>query len=110
MSEIVGDNTNPLITKCKIYGVKYLKEKIYKHKVINNIPLTKTQLSRLNKKQLYNLIDKYNIDIDKYSNNLIIKEYKCDFMFIMRYEIYGNIYKENKYRKFVNYFKYLFCE
>ena len=112
MSEIVGDNTNPLITKCmnkcKVSGVKYVKEIIYKHKVINNISLTKTQLNRLNKNALYNLIDKHNIDIDKYINDSLLQEYRCDFMFNMRYMDHGNnIHKPYKYRKLVNYFRFL---
>ena len=107
MSEIVGDNRNPLITKCNDYGVKFLKQIIYKHKVINNIPLTKTQLSRLNKTGLYNLIDTHNIDIDKYQNEHI-QDYRCDFMFDMKYMDSGNnIHTPYKYRKLVNYFRFL---
>ena len=107
MSKIVADNTSIYIHKCKDYGVKYLKELVYKHKVINNIPLTKTQLSKLNKKGLYELIDKYNIDIDKYQNKHII-QFKYEFMFDMKYMDYGNnIHKPYKYRKLVNYFRFV---
>ena len=109
MSKVVADNINPLITKCmnkcKVSGVKYVKQIIYQYKIINNIPLTKTQLSRLNKKGLYELIDKYNIDIDKYSDDLRLSY--NSFMFDMRYMDYGNnINKPYKYRGFVNYFRF----
>ena len=107
MSEIVADNSNPLITKCKIYGVKYIKQLIYKHKVINNIPLTKTQLSKLNKRQLFNFIETHNIDIDKYEDQHIL-QFKCEFMFDMRYMDHGNnIHKPYKYRGLVKYFRFL---
>jgi len=124
MSEIVGDNTNPLITKCKDYGVKFLKEIIYKHKVINNIPLTKTQLSKFNKRQLFDFIDTHSIDIDKYTGiDYVNFQYTKCFMFDIRYycintdktitqnpinkKITMNI--KLKYFKFLNHFTFLFC-
>ena len=36
MNNLQGDNNNPLINKCKIYGNKYLKQILYQYKIINN--------------------------------------------------------------------------
>jgi len=104
MTKIVADNTNPFVTNCKHYGVQYLKEKIYKHKVINNIPLTKTQLSKLNKRQLFNFIETHNIDIYKYQDKHII-QYRWFIFDIIYYR--NNIHKPYKYRGLVNYFRFL---
>lgn len=116
MSKIVADNTSIYVYKCKDYGVKYIKEYVYKHKLINNIPLTKTQLNKFNKRQLFNFIDTHKIDIDKYKDiDNINHQYKNIFMFKIRYFCKNpnscvSTMKITKYLKFVNHFKYLFCE
>ena len=103
MNNLQGDNNNPLINKCKIYGNKYLKEILYQYKIINNIKIKKSELNKFNKSQIYNFIDKYNIDIEKNKFN-IDQDLKC-FMGDMYYYSYGNnIHKKYKYRKLVNYF------
>ena len=110
----LADNTNPLINKCKKYSVKYLKEILYQYKIINNIKITKSQLNnikitkselnKLNKSQMYNFVDKNNIDIDKYHKYNIKKDMKdlmCDLQF---YNYGNNIHKKYKNRNLVNYF------
>jgi len=107
MTKIVADNTNPFVTNCKHYGVQYLREIIYQYKIINNINITKTELTKLNKNAIYDLVNTYNIDIHKYRNfniKLNFNYFLCDMRYMNQQ---NNINKPYKYRKLFNYFRFL---
>jgi hypothetical protein len=105
MTEIIGEYTNPLITKCKNYGIKYLKEIIKKHKIIANIKITKTEINKLNKTKLLEFIVDNNIDIDKYKKDKAF-EMKNFYFEIGYYSLHSDI-SQSKYKNIngvLNYF------
>lgn len=105
MTQIVGEYTNPLITKCKDYGITYLKEIVKKHKIIANLNITKTEINKLNKKKLIKFIVDNNIDIDKYKKDKTL-EMKLFYFDIGFYSLYSDISK-SKYKHIngiINYF------
>ena len=105
MTEIIGEYTNPLITKCKNYGIKYLKKIIKKHKIIANINITKTEINKLNKKKLLKFIVDNNIDIDKYKKDKAL-EMRNFYFEIGFYSLHTDISK-SKYKNIngiINYF------
>ena len=107
MNKCVADNNN--IIKQYNFTNNELRNIIKKERIIKNLNVSKTEINRANKTTLNNIINDYNIDINKdYYDRRFIRDFN-KFMRNVEYYNYGNnIYKSCKNRKliFVVYINY----
>ena len=95
-----------------------LRNIIKKERIIKNLNVSKTEISRANKTTLINIINKYNINTNKYHNDIAIAKSFYIFMGEVGFYNYGNnIHKPYKYRKLsfklnniVNEYLYDYCD
>tara|TARA_R110000772_G_scaffold4482_2_gene15940 strand:- start:8074 stop:8406 length:333 start_codon:yes stop_codon:yes gene_type:complete len=97
MTDCVASNNYKPEYKFKNYELVNIIEK---EKIIKNLNISKTRISRANKKELNNIINEYNIDINKYRSHIEFIESINDFIFDgYKYNWGNNIHKPCKHRK-----------
>ena len=80
-----------------------LRNIIKKSRIIKNLDISKTMITKANKSELYNIINKFNIDINKFDwyNNTVIREFNKFNSDIEFYNHGNNIYKSCPHRELV---------
>ena len=80
-----------------------LRNIIKKCRIIKNLDISKTMINRANKSELYNIINKFNIDINKFDwyNKIVIREFNKFNSDIEFYNYGNNIHKPCQNRDLV---------
>lgn len=98
MTDCVANNNN-IIKQYKFTNTE-LRNIIKKERIIKNLNVSKTEISRANKTTLNNIINEYNINTNNYHNDIEFDKSFKDFMYDVSFYNYGNkIHKPYKYRK-----------
>jgi hypothetical protein len=98
MTDCVANNNN-IIKQYKFTNTE-LRNIIKKERIIKNLNVTKTEISRANKTTLINIITEYNIDVNNYYNDIEFDKSLNKFIEDGRFYNWGNnIHKLCKHRK-----------